>query len=72
MAEVMRVYYQNVHGLRTKTHTFYENLVASNYDIICLTETWLNSSVFTSKLFGDQYTVYRKDQESSSSMGVVL
>ncbi|CAB3251213.1 unnamed protein product [Arctia plantaginis] len=37
----------------------------SNYDIIVLTETWLNSSVLSTELFDDRYVVYRRDRESS-------
>lgn len=66
MTDGVHVYYQNVQGLRTKTHTFCENLLASNYDVSCLTETWLNGSVFTGELFSDRYAVNRRDRESST------
>lgn len=61
----LTVYYQNVRGLRTKTHTFYKNLTMSNYDIIILSETWLNNSVMSSELFENRYKVYRRDRETS-------
>ena len=41
------------------------------YDVIVLTETWLNRGVYDSKLFDDWYIVYRRDCESSSSIGLV-
>ncbi|XP_044766303.1 cyclin-dependent kinase 9-like [Coccinella septempunctata] len=67
MAHPLHIYYQNTQGLRTKTQTFYENLLSSNYDVICLSETWLSGNIFSSELFGDGYMVYRRDRESSSS-----
>lgn len=51
------IYYQNVRGLRSKTLTFYRNLSLVSYDIIILTETWLNDSVFDSELFDSRYVV---------------
>lgn len=68
MAQGLHIYYQNTQGLRTKTQTFYENLLSCNYDVICLTETWLNGNIFSGELFGDGYMVYRRDRESSSSI----
>lgn len=60
------VYYQNVNGLRTKTHTFFTNILNSDYDVICLSETNLSSSVESSELFNEDYCVYRRDRESSA------
>lgn len=56
------VYYQNVRGLRTKTGVFYRNLCLCSYDIICLTETWLNDSINNNELFDDRYIVWRRDR----------
>jgi hypothetical protein len=57
------IYYQNVRGLRTKTGIFYESILAENYDIIALSETWLNDSIHSSELFDDRYVVYRRDRD---------
>lgn len=59
------VYYQNVRGLKTKTHETYCNISHCNYDLIIFTETWLNNSVLSSELFIDKYKVYRRDRNSS-------
>lgn len=67
MINELHVYYQNTQGLRTKTNRFYNNLVSNDYDIICLTETWLNSTVLTSELFSSKYNVYRRDRETATS-----
>lgn len=58
----INLYYQNVRGLRTKTHEFLSSLASSSADIIILTETWLNDSVNSSELFDDRYNVYRRDR----------
>lgn len=62
---MIHFYYQNVRGLRTKTTDFFNNIVCNNYDIIALSETWLNSGVFDSELFDCRYAVYRRDRETS-------
>lgn len=61
----LNIYYQNVRGLRTKTHNFYRNLCCSQYDVIILTETWIDRSVFSAELFDDRYTVFRRDRETT-------
>lgn len=51
--------------MRTKTHSFLQAVLCNNYDIIVLTETWLNSSVFCSELFDERYVVYRRDRSNA-------
>lgn len=63
MYKKLNIYYQNVRGLRTKTNTFLNNLVVNNYDIICLTETWLTDGIFDAELFDSRYTIFRKDRD---------
>ncbi|KAJ8914267.1 hypothetical protein NQ315_010999 [Exocentrus adspersus] len=59
---VIRIYYQNCRGLRTKTNIFYTNLLSEDYDLLLLTETWLTSDVMDSELFDERYEVFRKDR----------
>jgi hypothetical protein len=56
------IFYQNVRGLRTKQTELYDNVCASNFDIICLSETWLNDLCYDHNLFPNRYTVYRSDR----------
>lgn len=65
------IYYQNVRGLRTKSHTFLSNILNSNYDIICITETWLSDSFYNSEYFDNRYEVFRCDRDllSTNSKG---
>lgn len=65
--DYLNIFYQNVRGLRTKTHLLYNNVLCNNYDIIILTETWLNSSINSCELFDSRYVVYRRDREICSS-----
>lgn len=53
--------------MRTKTNNFYSNLSCMNYDVIVLTETWLNNNIGNSELFDDRYEVYRRDRETTLS-----
>ena len=63
------LYYQNVRGLRTKCNDFYVACQrhACNYDVVALTETWLNSSIYDSELFHLDFAVYRCDRTELSS-----
>lgn len=65
----INIYYQNTRGLRTKTHSFCRQLSLESYDIVVLTETWLNSGVLSSELFDDRYTVYRRDRDGRKKDG---
>ncbi|PNF29930.1 hypothetical protein B7P43_G07277 [Cryptotermes secundus] len=56
------IYYQNVRGLRTKQLEFYDNVCTSNFDIICLSKTWLNDLCYNHNIFPSRYTVYFSDQ----------
>lgn len=48
MANTVNIYYQNVNGLRSKTHEFYLSVISCDYDVIVLTETFLNKSILNS------------------------
>ena len=65
----LSIYYQNVRGLRTKTDSFHMGVMSGNYDIIALTETWLNSSFYDSELFDNRYTVIRRDRSENKLRG---
>lgn len=61
---VLRTYYQNVRGLRTKTDEFMKSVSACDYDVILLCETWLNDKFLDGEFFDDRYVVYRDDRDS--------
>lgn len=55
--------YQNVRGLRTKTHDFYTSVTSGAYNIVAVTETWLQSDILSSEIFPDTYVCYRSDRQ---------
>ena len=63
----LRIYYQNVRGLRTKIDTFFLAVSEAEYDLIVLTETWLDDRIYSTQLFGALYTVYRTDRSHLNS-----
>lgn len=60
---LVSLFYQNVRGLRTKTTSFLKNLLKNNYDIVCLSETWLLPGINDAELFDSRYNVYRTDRD---------
>lgn len=64
----LHVFYQNTRGLRTKINIFSNNVIANDYDIIGLTETWLNQSILSNELFTSRYNVFRRDRVTSQSL----
>lgn len=63
----MRIYYQNVRGLRTKIDRFSLAVADSDYDVIVLTETWLDDGILSTQLFDGSYAVFRNDRNSRNS-----
>lgn len=63
----LRVYYQNVRGLRTKVDCFFLSVSECNYDVIVLTETWLDERFYSTQLFGSKFNVYRTDRNVLNS-----
>ncbi|XP_045541846.1 uncharacterized protein LOC123723306 [Papilio machaon] len=68
----LKIYYQNVRGLRSKCREVKLNILNNNYDIYILTESWLNNSVFDGEIFDSRYTVYRRDREGKNGGGVLI
>ncbi|CAG4933529.1 unnamed protein product [Colias eurytheme] len=64
--EALNIYYQNVRGLRTKSHDFISNVLRNNYDLISLTETWLTPDFYDGEYFHSNYNVYRRDRSGAS------
>lgn len=63
----MHLYYQNVRGLGGKSKSFYLSTSACNYDVILLTETWLNMSHRSEEYFDKHYMVNRCDRNLDNS-----
>lgn len=61
------IYYQNAGGMNSTTHDYL--LATSNecYDVIVLTETWLDSRTISSQVFNSEYDVFRCDRGPRNS-----
>lgn len=49
--------------MRGKFNDIFEVSSAEDYDLICLTETWLNDDFLNSDLFDNRYEIFRKDRD---------
>ena len=58
----LSIFYQNIRGTKSKTDDIRNSVLGNNYDLICLSETWLNDDIHSSELFDDRYCVYRRDR----------
>ena len=58
-------YYQNARSLRRKYHEFIENtdILAEDYDVLVITETWLNKDILRSEFVIFNYNLYRTDRK---------
>lgn len=63
----LKLYYQNVRGLRTKLQSLHTNFVLLTYDIFILTETWLNSDMSNAELGLLGYSIFRCDRSKDTS-----
>lgn len=63
----LKLFYQNTRGLKTKLNEFYLSLSENDFEIVCITETWLNSTIYDGELFDDRYLVYRSDRNLRST-----
>lgn len=60
------IYYQNVQGLRTKSHDFFSQVLLNDYDIICVSESWLTPNFYDKEFFDNRYVLYRCDRTEES------
>ncbi|XP_055589490.1 uncharacterized protein LOC129741736 [Uranotaenia lowii] len=67
LSDALRLYYQNVRGLKSKICECFVATSELGYEIYSFTETWLDSSVPSSQLFGSDYNVFRCDRSSVNS-----
>lgn len=63
----IKIYYQNVRGLRSKIKDCFLAISGCDYDVIVFTETWLCDNINNCELFGSNYIVYKCDRSSLNS-----
>nr|CAH7725745.1 unnamed protein product [Callosobruchus chinensis] len=66
------MYYQNVRGLRTKTNTLLNATYSSTYDLIALSETWLDDSIYDAELINSECDRDFELTNTSRGGGVLL
>ena len=71
------LYYQNIRGCRTKLNDLSASITSSNFDLIALSETWLDSDISDSEIVNSGYVIFRKDRNfdgtrTSRGGGVLL
>ena len=49
--------------MRSVANSVYAGLSDCEHDVICLTETWLDSSICSSELIAKEYHVFRADRD---------
>ena len=69
--ETLRYYYCNAHSFWNKRNEYQRLLATLEFDVICLTETWLNSEKTNGTFCPKEYRVFRKDRNSNGG-GVAL
>jgi exonuclease III len=60
--KTLSVYFQNVHGLRTKTQTYFLSIIENPYDVFVFAETNLMPGINTGEIFTNEYIVFRCDR----------
>ena len=62
--------------MKSKLNDLYNKSLCCDYDVIILSETWLNDSVYNNEILCSEYNIYRCDRSeknsSSSNGGGVL
>lgn len=59
----LRIYYQNVRGLRTKLNLIFNSVLSENYDLVILTESSLLPGIFDREIIDLRYVVFRHDRD---------
>lgn len=58
----LNIYYQNARGINVKLNDFRVSLCTGDYDVIVITETWLNICVNNSEFSNNNYSIYGYDR----------
>lgn len=63
----MFIYYQNVNGLLSKLSDVFLSSFSFNVEVLCLTETNLNSNILDAMILCNSYVIYRCDRTPLTS-----
>ena len=62
------LYYQNTRSLRTKLNKFLFSSACCHCDVLCITESWLHTFISDGELVDNNYIIFRKDRDASTSV----
>jgi hypothetical protein len=66
LTKVYKFFIKMFRGLRTKQTELLDNVYSMDFDVFCLTDTWLNDLCFDCNLFPENVHIFRSDRVSSS------
>ena len=67
----MRVCLYNIRSVVNKLAKFQSFVYASNFNVFCITESWLSSSIYDQEILHSNYVLYRNDRVSRGG-GVLI
>lgn len=67
----LNLFYQNVRGIRTKLKVWKTNLMLMEYDVVGVTETFLDRSIMNNEVSCGNWSIQRRDRDSPGG-GVLL
>lgn len=62
----------NMSGMRSSLESFRNDVCSTDYDVIIITETWLQSQHLSTEIFPSGWTVFRKDRSTNTSINDCL
>lgn len=66
----LNFFYQNTRGLRSKIITGLRNRITlANYDLLGITESWLNDTFDSESIFDESYITHRSDRTNRTYLG---
>ena len=54
-------YYQNMGGMRTSLESFRNDLASTTYDVVFVSETWLNPDILDQEIVPNGWRLFRHD-----------
>lgn len=69
---VLKIVHVNIRSLLANFVAFKDFVYAHNYDIICLSETWLSDAVSDNTVMLNNYNLFRHDRQNKVGGGVAI
>lgn len=63
----LSIYYQNTRSIKNYTAEIFNNLIVFDFDVVALTETWLDCSVFDSEFCPSNFNLFRRDRDFAAA-----